>query len=501
MDTRFTRIDQTALPLIFRAAVSQAEIVVQQFLYQKLLISENRLNKALLYSIGTKGTPVVFGLPSVWQKVLIDHGFKVARLRSSLAWLCFIAIHFCSAVFTIVRISTKSLFAAMRLSNSCVPTRYVYFENLVPGKLPQPCADGRSYDLITWYSLWEGRASGIDSLCHDARSAEPTEVDGMRVEYIDRPFPLLTNVKDILRFSGWALKAMIRSAIDVFAWRWWHVLLLGQAANATLVQLTRSNKLARDYLFAYTGAIYRPLWTYEAEGKGSRIILYFLSLAEGFKLPQGGDVSEKVEWGLLLNWPIMLVWDEHQKELLRKYIQNKADIRVVGPIYSVDSPVELPKIPKRSIAVFDVQRRRKALVFGFGSTAEYRNQNPDLDIQFIKDIQLALSECGVAFIHKRKREIGNKSIKEYMGLINNLSQSGAIISVNPGASAIRVIEKCAGVISRCFTSTACYDQSRDIPNVYYDPSGWIQNDDPGAHGVPILSGIDELRAWLSQNFK
>ena len=500
MDTRFTRIDKTALPLIFGAAISQAEIVVQQFLFQKLAISGKRLNKALLYSLGTKGTPVVFHLPRVWQKVLIDHGFKVATLRSSLAWLCFVALNFCSGLFTIVRIAAKSFLASVRLQKPHVPTRYAYFENLKPARLPQACADDRSYDLVTWYSQWEGRASAIDSLCHDVHYAKPTEVAGIRVEYIDRPFPLLINFIDLLCFIGWALWATIHSGIGAFAGRWWHVLLLGQAANATVVQITESNKLARDYLFAYTGIIYRPLWTYEAEEKGSRIILYFLSTSEGAKLPQGGNVlAEKAQWGLLLNWPIILVWDEYQKELLRKYTQNKSNIRVVEPIYSIDSAVGLPKIPKRSIAVFDVQEQR--LNFGFSSLSDYRAQNPGLDIQFIKDIHLALSECGVAFILKRKREIGNKSVKKYVGLIQNLSQSGAIISVDPGVSAIRVIEKCAGVISRCFTSTACYMQSHDIPNVYYDPTGWIQKDDPGAHGVPILSGIDELRVWLMHIFK
>jgi len=499
MASRFSRIDQTASPLIFGEALSQAEIVVQQFLFQKLVKSGNRLNKTLLFSLGTKGSPMVFHLPRIWQKVLINHGFRVARVRSSLAWQCFVAMHFCSGVFVIANIAARSLLAAMRLQKSYVSTRYVYFENLKPARLPQPCENSRSYDLVTWYSQWEGRAIGIDSIYHDAQSAKRTEVGGIRVEYSDRLFPIVTNFIDLFRFSGWALKATIRSGIDVFAGRWWHALLLGHSGKATIVRITESNKLARDYLFAYSGIVYRPLWTYEAARKGSRIILYFLSTSEGVKLPQEEDVSVKVAWDLL-NWPIMLVWDEYQKELLRIYTQNKANIKVVGPIYSIDSVVELPKIPKRSIAVFDVQGRRKSVFFGFSSLSEYRNQNPGLDVQFIKDVHLALSEFGVAFVHKLKREIGNKSVKEYKHLIQKLSQSGDIISVDPGVSAIRVIERCSGVISRCFTSTAFYMQSQNIPNVFYDPSGWIQKDDPGAHGVPILAGIDELRAWLWNNF-
>ena len=34
------------------------------------------------------------------------------------------------------------------------------------------------------------------------------------------------------------------------------------------------------------------------------------------------------------------------------------------------------------------------------------------------------------------------------------------------------------------------------PSIYYDPSGLIQKDDRGAHGIKIVSGRKELEAWL-----
>lgn len=493
IDTRFTRIDQTALPVIFGAAFSQAELATRQFLLQR--IAGVSLNKALLYSLGTKGTPVIFPLPRVWQNVLIDHGFKVARARSSLAWLCFVGSHLCFGALTIARLAATSLRTSMRLRQTLVPNQYSYFDGLTSGNLPQPFVDGRSYDIVTWYSQWEGRANSLDSLCHGVHAAKPTEAGGIRVEYIGRPVQPLTNLVDLLCFIGWALRATIRIAIDVFTGRWWHALLLRESAKANIIRLTESKNLARDYLFHYSATIYRPLWTYEAEEKKSRIISYFYSTSEQVKLPQR-YVSQKYEYGAL-NWPIILVWDEYQVDLLRRYIGNKTNIEVVGPIYFQDFVVKLPKIPKRAIAVFDVQKHRDSTHFGFSTLAEYLNQNPGLNIQFIKDIHLVLEECGGSLILKRKREIGNRSVKKYMGLIQKLSQSGAMIHIDPGVSPIRVIEKCAGVISMCFASTALYMQDQDIPSVYYDPSGWIQKDDRGGHGIPILSGIDELRGWLS----
>lgn len=492
MNARFTRIDQRTSPVIFGAAFSHAELSARQFLLQKL--AGIRLDKALLYSLGTKGTPVVFPLPRVWQNILIVHGFKVATAKSSLLWVFFVGSRFCFGLLTITKIAATSLLASMRPRQTHVPNQYVYFHGLTAGNLPQPCENGRSYDLVTWYSQWEGRVNGIDSLCHGVHSAKPTETGGIRVEYIRSPIPPLTRLIDLLCFIEWALRATIRSAIDVFTGRWWHALLIGESAKATKVRLTASNKLARDYLFQFSDNIYRPLWTYEAEESKSRVISYFYSTYEQVKLPKG-YASQKYKWGAV-NWPIFLVWDEFQAELLRRNIGNNTNIEVVGPIYFQDLAVVLPKLPKRPIAVFDNQQYRRSMDFGFSAISEYYNQNPGLNIQFIKDIHLALSECGGSLILKRKREMGNRSIKKYMSLIQKLSQSGALISVNPGVSAIRVIEKCSGVISMCFTSTALYMQDQDIPSIYYDPSGWIQKDDRGAHGIPILSGIDELRVWV-----
>ena len=102
---------------------------------------------------------------------------------------------------------------------------------------------------------------------------------------------------------------------------------------------------------------------------------------------------------------------------------------------------------------------------------------------------------------KRKRDIGNKGVKRYQAFVQELAQSGELLPVDAGISAIRVIEKCKGVISMPFTSAALYLREQGIQSVYFDPTGWIQKDDRGAHGIPILSGIDELRGWVASIFR
>jgi polysaccharide biosynthesis PFTS motif protein len=68
--------------------------------------------------------------------------------------------------------------------------------------------------------------------------------------------------------------------------------------------------------------------------------------------------------------------------------------------------------------------------------------------------------------------------------------------VHPDSDATKLIQKTAATISIPFTSTALIAKSEGKPSVYYDPSGVVQKDDRAAHGIPVLSSIDELEAWV-----
>jgi polysaccharide biosynthesis PFTS motif protein len=78
-----------------------------------------------------------------------------------------------------------------------------------------------------------------------------------------------------------------------------------------------------------------------------------------------------------------------------------------------------------------------------------------------------------------------------------LAENSHVVPVAPDISAIRVIESSIAVISMPFTSTALIAKEMGKPSAYYDPCGILQRDDRAAHGIPILSGVKELEAWLS----
>lgn len=153
------------------------------------------------------------------------------------------------------------------------------------------------------------------------------------------------------------------------------------------------------------------------------------------------------------------------------------------------------------MAVFDVQPHRRATKFAFSTIGDLTPDNPRPENQFLVDIDGALQEHQVTFVHKRKRPIGRLIDKKYSALVRRLAKTDGVIAIDPSTSPIRVIEGCSAVISYPFTSTAILGREQGKPSIYYDPLGLIQKDDRGAHGIEVLSGIDELREWVATVFR
>jgi polysaccharide biosynthesis PFTS motif protein len=80
--------------------------------------------------------------------------------------------------------------------------------------------------------------------------------------------------------------------------------------------------------------------------------------------------------------------------------------------------------------------------------------------------------------------------------IKQLSNKLNYIEVDPSADALQIIQKTKACISMPFTSTALIAKEEGKPSVYYDPTGMIQKDDRAAHGISVLSGINELEEWV-----
>jgi polysaccharide biosynthesis PFTS motif protein len=475
---------------IFGVATYSAELVIRQYLL--IRVAGLNLTRALLHAKGKPGSSVVYYLPPSWRKIIRKQGFKVASLRTALLWNTFVGMMLAYGVLRIGKIVLSSIKAAFNQSGQQLG-RYVYFEGLAPGNLPQPCRDGRSHDIITWYMQWRGRVVNIDTLCHGVIGSEQRAVNGTPVVSVPAPLLPLARFGTLLRFMVWAIGATLIATWDFLRGRWWHALLLNQAALAAQVRIQNPERLAKDYLFHNSGWIYRPLWTYEAEKRGSRITFYFYSTnCEGFKRT---EATPPLYYGYnAMNWSHYLVWDEYQADFVRRAVGETANISVVGPIWFHTSAQKMPALPRKAVAVFDVQPMREAFYKTLAIDFDY--YTPKTTIQFLLDIYVVLEGFGAVMCLKKKREIGRLVHPRYRHFVQKLDDLANIISIDPNVSAVRLIEGCMAVISMPFTSTAILGKQLGKPSVYYDPLGMIRKDDRAAHGIEIINGPEELKRWL-----
>jgi polysaccharide biosynthesis PFTS motif protein len=481
---------------IFGAGWRDAEIIIRQYIL--IRVCGINLNCALLAAVGGGGA-VVHPLPARWRQIVREHGFEVAEFRSAVWWHAYVAFLgtyglwlFLRRILTGLRESTLPTFPAM--------SRYAYFDGLERSNLSQSGVDGRSYDILSWYLQWSERAPDVAVLAHSVRSVPSGTVEGVRVQPIDHPIPPLSRGGDILRFLVWGMIAGGRATVDFLRGRWWHAMLLSEAVKGAQIRLGDQARLACDYLFHNSRHIYRPLWTYEAAKRGARLILYFYSTnCEGFKRPFG-YVIQANSWQLV-NWPLYLVWDEGQADFVRRVAGADVTIRVVGPIWFHSSSTELPALPPRTIAVFDVQPVRSSFYSQLGIAFDY--YTVETATRFLGDIHDCARKCGAKFALKRKRKIGRlvhpayRKFVERLDASERLAASPSMLVINPDISATRLIEKSALVLSMPFTSTALVARNLGKPSYYYDPSGIIQKDDRAAHGIPVISGVDELQEILA----
>ena len=479
---------------IFGENVALVESLSRQYLLTR--VGGLNLNRALLYAFGKPGSSVAYFIPPEWRKIIRNHGVKVAPFRTALLWQTFIGMMLAYGFLRIVRIIFEGIMVEKDQPNRRLG-RYVYFDGLVSGNLPQSCRDGVSYDIINWYIQWVGRISDIDTICHGVIGTDMRSVRGTPVIQIPEPILPLKSLGSLFRYLIWGLVASLLTIWELLRGRWWHALLLNQAALATKIRLQDPKKIAKEYLFHNVNWVYRPMWTYEAERRGSRVTFYFYSSnTEEFKQTEG--YPPLIYGYQAMTWPHYLVWDEYQADFVRRAVGEKANISVVGSIWFHDSVEEMPTLRGRGVAVFDVTPYRDVIYRSLGLDFDY--YIPKTSIAFLRDIQKVTNNAGYIMMWKRKRKIGSRAHPRYQFFEEHLRMSENVIIVDPDISANRVIEASTAVISMPFTATALVARELGKPSCYYDPTGLVLKDDRAAHGIDVIKGPKELMYWFSVNW-
>jgi polysaccharide biosynthesis PFTS motif protein len=479
---------------LFGAATDKANEAIRDFLV--IRVGMYSLNKSLLISLGKKKDRIVHPLPEIWRGKIRSLGWRVSEIKSALMWQGFLSLCFGYGGFLL----TKNLLLGIITSFRKIPdnpVRSVYFAGLTKNNLPQQ-EDGDSYNIISWYLQWQGRETEIQTIGHNVKSSPDLNFEGVNVRFVD-PFAPVKGVAKTLRLFVWGCVSTVMCLFDMLRGHWWSPLMFGPCVQAFIAK--HQPTFAIDYMFHNSNSR-KPLWLHEVEANGAKSSFYFYSTnCDPFKTKEGYQSTPAYYRNM--NWSRYLVWDQEQANFVRRCAGNLAKVEIVGPIWYSDTSDILPELTSRTVAVFDIQPKRKSVYEVLGSPLEY--YTPAVGIKFLNDIHEAVVKYNWIMAWKGKRKLPlsqNRQIaKSYQSACEKLASSPSMLVIDPDVSAARLIEKSDLVISMPFTSTGLVAKNLGKPSYYYDPFGIIQKDDRAAHGIPIISGLDKLQEIFMANYQ
>ena len=242
----------------------------------------------------------------------------------------------------------------------------------------------------------------------------------------------------------------------------------------------------------------RPLWTFSQKIPKEKVIVYFLSsnfefikLEDSDDIPHSGYIS--------LDWNNYLLWDNRQKEILKKFLKRK---KLDNIIFDVQSPIPNrasldDKYEKRlddnSLIIFDVQPYRMSRHIHLGYPNNYYTfQNIK---KFYDDILEIINNKNMKIFYKRKRDSDNLD-KTYLNYLNKLVKKKYLIEIDSNINVFNLFENDLKLktISLPFTGPAYISQYYKKKTCFYDPSEKISENYNDA--IKLINNKESLKNFL-----
>ncbi len=464
---------------------------LSQYISQK--ISFRKLNLSILKST-VLSNKIVYRMPTLYKNLINkNYNFNVSSLSNLVLWPSFCLLYWCYANYLLLNIFFKSLLNLFKKEENID----LFFFKIQKSNTPFSNNDynaRNSYDLITWFSnFYLKQGIVIKKINHDNSSISNTSTKNLEIIYAVPSYFFIKNIFKIFKFLFISLFLSFISVIFLLIGKWSPALLLNEIFKAMAYIDSKKSKNFKRYLFHYSETLYRPIWTYFSNLKNAEIILYFYSTYDAPTDYLNKDINRSYEFGNI-SWSKILVWDEHQKNILSPFVDKNCELLIVGPIWFRDKNFVFKKNSFK-LLIFDMEVQRSSLHCGWGEISEYNNYNKNLSYLFLNDIYNLFKSKDIEIILKRKRKIGDYAQTSYRNLILKLKKDTKFIEIDEDVSPQYLIENANIVISTPFTSANLYRSKNNLENIYYDPICYININDPATRGFPLIRGANELVEW------
>jgi polysaccharide biosynthesis PFTS motif protein len=458
---------------------------VNQYLLKK--VGGYRLNIQILLAYGAN-QKISHPMPPHWQKYLALKGLEINKFESTIKWNLLLLLYFIYGLYYAIIyliISLKKIFLNYIKNNVCSKP-YVYFYDLNVNNIPINDKDRTFVDCIKKNYSIDANLYG-----HSVRQLKNSSIGGFFYNRFE--VPVLKNMRQFKVLLVMLLKQTFKGINLYLSGNWVNLFMFVEFFKINIIKVVGSNNLAETYFFNNSSFIYRPLWTYEAEKKGSKIVMYFYSTncePIRFKNIDSNDLHAGYS---LMSWPIYLVWDDYQANFIRSLNLNNNNITIVGAIDFIGGK-PLPYSSKKYIAVFDVTPVKSHIYAQYLTEIKYyRNSIVEL---FHRDIGSVIKNTDYQIYSKQKR-LDYRADNNYIKNLESMKKISNFVCVDPEVSPFQMIQNAAAVIALPFTSPGAIAKQFNVPVIYYDPTGMVDPNGTAAHGVDLVSNVENLKGWIN----
>ncbi len=434
--------------------------------------------------------PVSMAIPSHWAQYLKQQGIAVRPIVCAIKWhwMCFLFFGYGFLQFAKVLI-TRMPPDLKNVIKDNTKDGFDVFTELTPLNIPLENAE-ESRTIIDWFLRHYAPKSTV--MMQVNQPYKRRLHDGFVFAW---PQPLLppSGLAQRMKFAGLVLSCAVVALFDLLRGRWATGLMFHELVMLFQFQCLSAAHQPTNVYCSNSGMFTRPLWTHLVSENDGKVCCYFYSTNNlQFLEP---DKTRALSYGWeLMNWPYYIVWNDLQKDYITSVWATAGVVDVVGSLWFQNSETHIPSKKKYDVVIFDVIPCRPNIYISLATPVEfYTHKNMS---KIVSDVVHACEELGVHPSIKSKRATSSTHDKLYINFLKGLSAANRLRLIDPSTSAHHMIEHARVVIVAPFSSPAIIAESFGKPVVFFDPTNTIQLDDNAAAGIPIVSTVEELKAFI-----
>ena len=386
----------------FEINIKIFELSVIQFI--KIRYLQYDFNKDFLKSYNSK-SKFNSPLPKRWRDYFASKNLNINKFKSSLKWIIIcIKFYFKSyrTIFITLYDSLKNIFYKGNLDlNNCI-----FINNLNKEII-------NSKDLSASAINWLNKRHLLNSTkCYqNSININDFKFDKLNIIYRKNSLPYLNNLNDLLNFIKWIFKSHFYLFCN-------HNLINFLFYSEFIEAYLHKNLISKNsiFLFNNSNSLYRPLWTYIAENKNSKIIFYFYSSNNEPIINKKNLPS--TNW-YPLTWNNYLIAHEQQLNFINSVTKVKFKYQIANLFdHSIKTNLDLPD---NYVLIFDVTPRNDFEFSFMGEMYDYYSFNKMKT--YLNDIVNVSVKYNVNLVIKTKKtnQIDNKEYNIFIKKISSLS--------------------------------------------------------------------------------